>query len=960
LGKRAFTLYTLFLTFSFVLALAFVLRPQPVSEPFTLPLSPYILSPGINVELAGLGDEELQKTLDLLSQGGFQWVRQRFAWEEIELERGRFAWEKWDKIVKALNERGFKILAVLDTSPKWARRPEDLSLSTAPPAEIHFFGDFAEAFARRYGSLIDAYQIWDEPNIYPHWGERWVDPEGYTALLKEGYIRIKSVDPQAFILMAGLAPTTEKGPINLNEVEFLRKMLSCGAKEFFDALSLKAFGFDYPPYDRPSPERLNFRRPELIAPLVKNKPVWIVEAGWNALPAGWQGGKSIWGSVTEEKQAQWTKEALQWAGENWGWPVFLTHFKPQATSDDPYWGFALIWQDWTPRPVYRAVAGFKPPSVLPPGAHRPDHPAIHYQGDWRISPYGADIPHGAQGNASIKFSFTGTGLDILVRRGNYKAFLFVIVDGKPSNSLPQDSAGRSYAVLYDPLCRASAITLARNLPFGKHHVEIVPDGGWSQWAIVGFRVKGEEKSPRLPIALLTGLYFLALSTPLTLKALDRFAASSLRFIPLSVFLVLAILWHLLPPIASLLSLPLWFLAFYLRPEAGLAITIFSAPFFLLHKNLLIKNFSPQELALALTTLAVLLRYRGNILKLRLTRLDLAVVALVAMGALSLLWAENFGVAAYEFRRVVAEAALLYGLIILVRREKPYTLYLLTDAFMAGAMLVSLVGISQFFQGQVIAVEGVRRIKAFYGSPNNLALFLGRAVPIALAIVLSGRSLRKWLYALAGAIILVALYLTFSRGAIFLGIPAAVLFTFFLKGKKALVPAAVALILLVLALIPWFWTARFSSLLDLEKGTGFFRVKLWEATLNMLKDNPILGVGLDNFLYQYRTRYVLPEAWQELNLSHPHNFLLDWWTRLGVGGVIILGWMLWEFFRAGLKRYRRMPEGEEKALLLGFMGAMVETLAHGLVDHSFFLPDLAPVFMLTLAWVRHGEEDKEVA
>ncbi len=952
---------SLALTFAFILALAFVLRPRPAPLEAPSP-SPYILHPGINVALEDLSDAELQKALDLLSEAGFRWVRQRFPWEEIEPERGKFSWEKWDRLVEALKGRGFHILAVLDTSPEWARRlcgGAPCPLSTTPPAESFFFGDFAEAFARRYAPFIDAYQIWDEPNIYPHWGEGWADPEGYAALLREGYIRIKSADPDAFVLTAGLAPTTERGPINLNEAEFLRRMLASGAVEFFDALALKAFGFDYPPSDPPAPEKLNFRRPELIAGLARGKPVWIVEAGWNALPSGWQGGKSIWGSVTEEEQALWTTEAARWAWERWGWPVFFTSFRPQAPPDDPRWGFAFIWQDWTPRPVYRALAGLELPPVLAPGLYRPDHPAITYRGAWRLSPYGADIPHGAQGDASLEFSFSGTGLDILVRRGNYRAFLYVTVDGRPSSALPRDPAGRSYAVLYDPLCRTAVVTLARNLPFGKHRVEIVPDGGWSQWAIVGFRVRGEERSSRLPIVLLSGLYLLALSAPFLLKTLDSIPVPGLPEASLPIFLALAVLWFSLPPLASLLTLPLWLLAFYFWPEMGLAVTAFATPFFLLPKNLFLKNFSPQELALAAAAGAILVRSRKN-LKLRLTGLDLAVAALVALAALSLLWAENFGVAAYEFRRVVAESALFYGLIALVRRDNPRALPLLADAFIAGAFAVSLVGIHQFFQGQAIAVEGVRRVKAFYGSPNNLALFLGRALPVVLAVGLWGKTARKWIYLAAGFFIAAALYLTFSRGALFLGVPAALLFIFALRGKRALVPALAALFLLALTLIPWLWTARFASLLDLEKGTGFFRLKLWEASLNMLRDSPILGVGLDNFLYQYRTRYVLPEAWQELNLSHPHNFLLDWWTRLGIGGVIVLGWLLREFFRAGLRGYRQMPEGEDKAFLLGFMGTVVEAFAHGLVDHSFFLPDLAIAFMLASAWVRHGGEDKEVA
>ncbi len=959
---KVYAIYALALTITFALIFAILFKPKTVStKPFSLPPAVYITSPGINVDFDGLTDEELEKAFELLAQAGFQWVRLRFPWEKIEPERGKFAWENWDRVVEALRGRGFHILAVLDTSPSWARRPEDSTCPTAPPAEASYFGDFVEAFARRYSSAIEAYQIWDEPNIYPHWGERWIDPEGYVALLREGYIRIKSVDPDAIIVAGGFAPTLEKGPLNLNEGDFLRKMLASGAGEFFDVVAFKAFGFDYPPSDPPSPSKLNFRRPELLASLVSGKPIWIVEAGWNALPPYWQGKKSIWGSTTEEEQASWTAEAIRWARERWGWPIFLTHFRPNYPPDDPHWGFALVWQDWTPRPVYKAVAGLdKEARFLPPGSYRPDHPAIRYQGEWRISPYGADIPHGAQGNVSLKLSFSGTGLDLMVRRGNYKAFLFVTVDGKPSNTLPKDSAGRSYAVLYDPLYQTVTVSLARNLPFGIHEVEIVPDGGWGQWAIVGFRVRGEEKVHLLPFIILLGLYIIGLFSPLILNYPDSLPLTFTRAqISLPLLLVLAILWYISPPLISLLTLPFWLFAFYLWPEAGLAVFAFVTPFFLLPKNLVVKNVFPQELALALVTLGAIIRFRKS-LNVRLNRLDWAVLALVALGALSLTWAENFGVASYEFRRVLVEPALFYGLILLVQKQKPRTLPLLADALVAGAFLVSLVGISQFFMGDVITAEGVRRVRAFYGSPNNLALFLGRLVPITLAVAIAGNAPKRWLYLAAGAFILGALYLTFSRGALLLGIPAAVLFILFLRGRKAIALAAIFAIFLALAILPWLWTARFASLLDLERGTGFFRLKLWQASLNMLKDSPILGVGLDNFLYQYRTRYVLPEAWQELNLSHPHNILLDWWTRLGIGGPIILGWIVWEFFRAGLRRYRSMEEGEGKAFLLGFMGAMVETIAHGLVDHSFFLPDLAVVFMLTLAWIRHAGEFEELA
>ena len=102
------------------------------------------------------------------------------------------------------------------------------------------------------------------------------------------------------------------------------------------------------------------------------------------------------------------------------------------------------------------------------------------------------------------------------------------------------------------------------------------------------------------------------------------------------------------------------------------------------------------------------------------------------------------------------------------------------------------------------------------------------------------------------------------------------------------------------------------------------------------------MGPDNFLYAYRTRYVLPSAWEELNLSHPHNIVLDVLTRLGLLGGIALGVLLAPLYR----RLLALARGDGGGWFLGLLGSMVAFLAHGLVDNSFFLVDLALVCMMT--------------
>jgi len=131
---------------------------------------------------------------------------------------------------------------------------------------------------------------------------------------------------------------------------------------------------------------------------------------------------------------------------------------------------------------------------------------------------------------------------------------------------------------------------------------------------------------------------------------------------------------------------------------------------------------------------------------------------------------------------------------------------------------------------------------------------------------------------------------------------------------------------------------------------------------MVRDHPLLGVGLDNFLYEYRTRYVMPTAWEEFNLSHPHNLVLDFWLRLGLPGLLWLGWILVLFFRRGWRVDRRLrsASGQDRLLTLGLMAGMVNFLAHGLVDAAFFLVDLSFVFMLMVALIQLPFDSSEWA
>ncbi|MBN1580060.1 MAG: O-antigen ligase family protein, partial [Anaerolineae bacterium] len=283
-----------------------------------------------------------------------------------------------------------------------------------------------------------------------------------------------------------------------------------------------------------------------------------------------------------------------------------------------------------------------------------------------------------------------------------------------------------------------------------------------------------------------------------------------------------------------------------------------------------------------------------------------------------------------------------------------------EGWLLGAVTASAIGIVQMAIGRnLISAEGISRVRGVYGSPNNLALYLERALPVLVAFAWLGRvKIRRMIYGVAALIVFVGVVLTFSRGALLLGVPVSVLALGLLQqNRKAawLTVGAVGILALGVVLLAVLFSDRFRVWFDPTIGTGFIRLKLWRATWNMIADYPLRGVGLDNFLYLYRTRYVLPSAWNELDLSHPHNLLLDAWTRLGLAGVIVIGWLLGWFFH---RTWGKVPVfGDNRTLVLGVTASMLAVLAHGLVDHAIFLVDLAFVFMLLLAMVQSPKAPK---
>src|SRR5579859_3439277 len=993
---------------------------------------------GLNVALEQYPDLE-----PIMAQiGAFHWLRQTFPWDQIEPARGRYDWTKWDRIVAQSASHGHALIAVLVDTPAWARGPA--GDHTGPPDSAADFADFAGQFAARYGTQIDAYQIWDEPNILLGWGGQQPSASAYAALLQAGYTAIHSADPTATVIAGALAPTTETGPDNISDLIFLQQLYDLRAQRYFDAAAGKPYGFYTGPNDRQAdPAILNFSRFALLRQvMVRNgdghKLLWGGNFGWNTQP-------SPWGQTSLQAQVTDTLDAFQRAEAEWPWTgvLALENLQPAQPPGDPHWGFALLDPAGQPTPLLAAInSRYGGASVAVPGNYGAQHPAAKYTGAWQFSDLGADIPQD-YASASLTITFRGSDLALTVRRAEYRGYLYVTVDGQPANLLPRDPGG-AYIVLTAPQAdvpQVTSVPVASGLKPDQVHTALVqPDRGWDQWALVGFSVGRQAEQG----ALLTWLGLLGLAAVLSgwgawhfgrrldwgslgaaLRALwarlgslgqvaltaavggllyltswltwgNDVIAVSRRFgdtLPIAVTALTAGLFYFSPSLVlALLSLAALFVLFYLRLDLALAFIALVMPLYLQYTLLWQRGFSLVEVFTLLAFLAWLLQNARPLLA-SLTNgrpfwrsfswLDWAVAAYLLVASVSVAGADLKIVALREYRLVVIEPVVFY----LLLRATPLdrrALWRIFDFFIIGAVYVALVGLYQYVTGTnlITAEEGVARIRSVYGSPNNLALYLGRALPITLAVaVIGGSRWRRIAYAAAGALIGLTILLTFSKGALVLGVPAALAAVLVVwLGRRGWLIVGAALLVAVAAVPLLARVPRFAGMLDLTSGTTFFRVELWISAWRMFLDHPWFGVGPDNFLQLYRSRYILPDAWQDPNLSHPHNILLDFLSRLGLfgaaAGVAMIGGLGLAAVRvarrlaAALPRSRAAARADRLALLAltaSLIGLLADMLAHGLVDNAFFLVDLSYVFFLALAaiqlvqqWAATPGEDAVVA
>lgn len=291
----------------------------------------------------------------------------------------------------------------------------------------------------------------------------------------------------------------------------------------------------------------------------------------------------------------------------------------------------------------------------------------------------------------------------------------------------------------------------------------------------------------------------------------------------------------------------------------------------------------------------------------------------------------------SLRVVIVEP--IFALLIFRDLARRGRVWFATAALIGMGCVVSVLALRDVVSGQsVVLADGVARAKGTYPHPNNLALYLDRVALFAIGLAVVDAKRRRWLVPASVALV-VGMALTLSRGAAlagFVGVAVVIAMARPRHGWRWFAAGAIA----AAATFAIFATTRFTAT---GGETESARVLIWRSSVHMVRDHPIYGVGLDQFLYQYGRRYVSPDGWAERYTSHPHDVVLDVWLSLGMAGLVVFAGLIVAVVKRAWKAMR--DARFDSAFVVAAAAALTGGLAHGFVDNSFFLPDLA-----TLTWI----------
>ncbi len=219
----------------------------------------------------------------------------------------------------------------------------------------------------------------------------------------------------------------------------------------------------------------------------------------------------------------------------------------------------------------------------------------------------------------------------------------------------------------------------------------------------------------------------------------------------------------------------------------------------------------------------------------------------------------------------------------------------------------------------------KRIFSFFANPNVYGIFLVMILPVTFSFILFFKNVYVKLafvaVFLAGAI---NLALTMSRGSM-IGFLIAIYLLLIFIDRRFIVLGIVGIMLMPFVL-PASIVNRIMSIGNLNESSSAYRVSIYLATINMIQDFFVSGVGLGSF------QSIYPEyAFSASKSFHAHNTFLMVFAEDGIVGLVSYLVFLVSFAKQSIS-FSLNSDSKYKYVIMSIFCGILGASIQGLFEH----------------------------
>jgi probable O-glycosylation ligase (exosortase A-associated) len=280
---------------------------------------------------------------------------------------------------------------------------------------------------------------------------------------------------------------------------------------------------------------------------------------------------------------------------------------------------------------------------------------------------------------------------------------------------------------------------------------------------------------------------------------------------------------------------------------------------------------------------------------------------------------------------------LYFLVVNLVKTRRKLLIMIWGLVVLGT-IACFIGIYQHAHGIGVSYgEGFIRIRGTALDPNDYAMHLVVLIPFVMGLIFTSRNyiLKLGLISTLGLLIINIIY-TYSRGGLvsLIFILGASILWFGFKFKKQLLAIFTLSVgfFVMLPFVPEKYIERAKTVVDLNDPAIIARLDTWKTGLLMMRDEPLRGIGLGVFKYEYASRAFTSGQVETKAALFAHNAYIQIGAETGMIGLLLFILILF-FSWVDLKKSERNFQDKGDNVLsclslsirMGLLGYMVSAI-----------------------------------